>query len=123
MISRIDFEVFKNALNQKGQLPIQIVSDSMEPLLKVSETLSVVPISSKIEIFDLVVFYQQQRLNCHFLWRDQKDFNNSIVTRSLKNPLQQDAPVTYDCILGVVPGKKISFITKAKILLKVFLRN
>ncbi len=123
MISRIDFEVFKNSLQQKGELPIKIVSDSMTPLLQVSETLSVLPIPSKLETFDLVVFYQQERLNCHFLWRDQKDFNNSIVTRSLKNPTSEDAPVTYDCILGIVPGKKISFFTKLNILLKVFLRK
>lgn len=123
MLDRIGFELVKDKLRKDGKLQIKIVSDSMEPILKVSETFDVDPLPQKLQIFDLVVFYQSQKLNCHFLWRDQKEFNNSIVTRSLKNPQHDDVPVTYDCLLGIVLGKKLSILQTFSVLIRAFLKK
>jgi hypothetical protein len=118
-MDRSDFEKLKQSLETAGQLPIRIVSDSMEPLLRVQETLDVKKLENSLKTFDLVVFYQARRLNCHFFWRDQKDFDNCIVTRSLKEPAQDDPPVPYDCILGWIPERRIRFSMKLKILFQI----
>jgi hypothetical protein len=115
-LDRAEFEVLKRSLQNKNELPIRIISDSMFPLLKVNETLVVSRLPSRLEMFDLVVFFQSNRLNCHFLWRDQRDFDNSIVTRSLKEPKKDDPPVHYDLVLGMVKGKTVSVFQKIKIL-------
>ena len=112
----MEFLVLKKTLAFDGELPIKIVTDSMRPLLQVDEKLKVIVPPKKLKMFDLVVFYQSEKLNCHFLWRDQKNFNNTIVTRSLKQPKVDDPPVPYECILGVVKGKSISILQKLKIL-------
>ena len=111
-----DFESLKKQLQETGALPIKIASDSMVPLLKVSEALVVMPIEKKVKMFDLIVFYQSERLNCHFVWRDQTDFNNCYVTRSLKEPRHDDPPVPTDCVLGTIPGKNLSILNKLKVL-------
>jgi hypothetical protein len=116
-MDQLEFEVHKANLEKNKALGIKIVSDSMEPLLKVSDTAFVVEKSQrpKFETFDLIVYFFENHLRCHFVWRDQRDFNQGVVTRSLKEPYSNEGIVYDSNILGWVPNKKIPWVLKFKI--------
>jgi hypothetical protein len=114
-MDRIQLEALKRKLELSGSAEIRIVSDSMFPLLSVGEILEIKPLPAKLNPYDLLVFYDQNRLTCHFLWLDQRALNDSVVTRSLRAPQEDDIPVPSNHLLGWVPQKKISRITRFKI--------
>lgn len=95
----------------------RIVSDSMLPLIKVGEKISMTKLPEKLNIFDIIVFYDKGKLICHFVWLDQKVFNDTVITRSLKDPYKNELPRAYKNLLGWVPSKKISWTYKTKIIL------
>lgn len=121
-MDRIKFELLKNKL-EDGPIEIRIVSDSMLPLIKVGDTISMFKKPTKLKAFDIIVFFDVDKLVCHFIWKDQKDFNGSIITRSLKEPYKNEVPRNYKDIIGIVSSKKISSTTRIKILFFNFLRG
>lgn len=120
-MDKIEFVLQKNRLAKVGKQNIRIVSDSMQPLLKINQEITVIPLLTEIKRFDLLVYFKNNNLTCHFLWMDQRRFNNSIVTRSLKDPYRNEPPISFDNIYGVLPHLKISLATKIKILSISFL--
>jgi len=117
-IDLIQLEVLKSRLSKEHTIEIKIISDSMQPLLKIDETVTVIPFEKKCEIFDLIVFWRNDKLFCHYMWRDQISFNNSVITRSLKEPYSDEKPVERIHILGTIKDKKIRLVTKLLILAK-----
>lgn len=122
-IDLIQLEVLKKRLAEERKIEIKIISNSMEPLLKIEEKISAVPVTKKIEVFDLIVFWRDGRLFCHYVWRNQISFNKTVITRSFKNLYSDEKPVESRYILAIISGKKINFCKKSSILLKNILKR
>jgi signal peptidase I len=115
---QFDHEVLRKKLARGEQHTLKIVSNSMEPLIKVGEEVVVCspPKPEHLQIFDILVFSQGNRLNAHFLTKVdwQRDH---FVTRPLRDPSQQDYPISFKDIIGIIPHKKIGWWQKLRILL------
>lgn len=114
--SQFDFKALKKLIERNGQHKLTVITDSMEPLIKVGEEIILTKIDkNQLNIFDILVFEQAGRLNSHFLTQiDHK--KNCYVTRSLKNPDTNDYPIQWEQILGRVSTKNLNWIQKLKIL-------
>lgn len=117
-----DISFLRVLLNKKKHLSCRIVSDSMSPFIKVGDEIKISTpesLNRPLSRFDLIVFTQSNKLMCHYVWRKNKHFNKGkvLATRSLKNPREDDYPVSQEHILGVVVGKKLSWWRRLKILI------
>lgn len=121
-MDKLAVELIKNKV-QKEAANIQIVSGSMLPLIKIDEQLDLVRLPTELKVFDIIVFYDNEKLVCHFVWKDQRDFNKSVITRSLREPYKNETPRDYNNIIGWVPSKKVPFKTKAKIIFFSWIRG
>ena len=119
----IETQNIKSRLQKEGRIPIRIVSGSMKPLIEVGETLEMQPHENEFHTFDLIVFQQFDRLVCHYVWRNQVDFNNTLVTRSLQDIFTDEVPIPLNQVLGIVKAKKISLLTKLKILFQNWIKG
>lgn len=116
-----DIQALKRVLNAKGTSELKVVSDSMEPLIKVGENITVQkPLIKELNIFDIIVFNQGARLNCHYLTKIDHQ-QDQYITRSLKNPTSQDYPISFDDIIAHVTNKKLSLWHKSVILIRSLL--
>lgn len=115
-MDELKFALLKNKIKTEP-INFRIVSDSMLPLIKVGEEISMIKLPPTLNIFDIIVFYDKGKLICHFVWQDQKQFNGAVITRSLKDPYKNEVPRDYKNLLGWVPSKKISWTCKTKIIL------
>lgn len=89
----------------------------MTPLIQVGSTVSVSKVEKEeLKPFDIILFDQGGRLNCHFLSHFDHE-RNSYSTRSLKSPQGTDFPLEWNSILGKVTNKKIGLFQKARVLL------
>jgi hypothetical protein len=120
-VEPFEFNAIKMRLIDEKKVLIKIVSDSMEPLMKVGQSYYVLPHNNNFKRFEIIVFYQNQRLNCHFVWKNQVLFNSTLVTRSLKHFKIDDFPVFYENILGKIESEKISFFQKVRIIFYNFI--
>lgn len=100
-----------------------VVSDSMHPIIRVGDQLSIEGSPENFNMFDIVLFKRHNKLVVHYVWRDQKDFNNTVATRSIKNIFLDEEPVKYSDIVGKVSNYKLSLGKKIKILLFCFVRG
>lgn len=108
----------------------KIISDSMSPVLKVGQEVEIVPVLdfSQLKRFDIIVFKLGQDICAHFIWTKQNDLrtgNEVLITRSLKNPNNNDYPLYSDKIVGKILNHSIPqywrIIIWIKICLGVFL--
>lgn len=101
MIKLMDLLEFK--LLQKKSMAgewqtLRVASDSMMPLLQIGQFIEVQKIEiGHLEKFDIIIFFQDGRLICHFLWAIQDQL---LITKSLKNPQAVDWPVKPELLLG-----------------------
>ena len=121
-MNKFELELIKNKIKTEP-MNIKIISDSMLPLLKINERLAVSELPANLSVFDIIVFYDAEKLICHFVWKDQKKFNDSIITRSLKDPYKNEIPRNYNNIVGWIPSKKIHWMLKIKIILLNWVRG
>jgi len=117
--SEFDLTVFKKTLKRDKQARLTVVSDSMSPIIKVQEVISIQYIEDHglLKVFDIVIFEQADRLNCHFLAKVDPE-NDLFVTKSIKNPSDSDYPLESKQILGIVKDKKMSLFSKIRLLLR-----
>lgn len=108
-----DLILYKNILLQKKTIQIRIVSDSMSPLIKSDEVLEIKPLNSTLKRFDLVVFWHDDKLTCHFLW--QIHIDHYYLFKSLKHPRSCDPPIEKKFLLGQVHSRRLNTIQKIKI--------
>lgn len=113
-----DFLLYRNLIYQKKSIQIRIVSDSMAPFISINEMLEVQPLNGEPKRFDVIVFWESNKLVCHFLWKVHVD-NEYFFFKSLKHPRKTDDPVERQNVLGQVPQKKLSLYYK----LKIFILN
>lgn len=95
---------------------LKVVSDSMAPLIKINESLSLTDHQQLLNTFDIIVFRRSGNYVVHYVWRNQISFNHTVITRSLKNIFTDEEPVRQTEILGRVTNFKISTFLKIKIL-------
>lgn len=116
----IDFYKLKSDLAKSGELKLRIASDSMHPLLKVNSLVKVVPLDlDQLKRFDVIIFWENDRLMSHFLWAKQsseKSEKSLFITKSLKDPKGFDLPIKDNLLLGTL-DVKIPILTKIKIIL------
>ncbi|MCR9202935.1 MAG: hypothetical protein NXH75_00015 [Halobacteriovoraceae bacterium] len=114
-----DIEVLRKKLLRGDIVSLQVVSDSMEPVIKTGESIDVGHISLKsLRPFDIILFFQGGRLNTHLLVKTD-EINNQFITQPLKLPKHNDYPLSGDEILGIVKNKKLNLWHR----LRVSLRN
>ena len=95
----------------------KVVSDSMEPLIRIGAELSVRHINKdyKLKRFDIIIFKSELGLTCHYFWSANINLDKGfIVTRSLKKSCC-DIPFSRDLVIGLVKNFKIGKILKFKI--------
>jgi signal peptidase I len=113
-------ENFKILMQKNHSAQIRVTSDSMKPLIKVGELLTVMPVEGPLKRFDVIVFDYHGTPFCHFFWGKLKD--ERVFTKSLKNPAQIDIPIFEKDIFGIVESKKIGIFFQIKIYLYLALR-
>lgn len=96
-----------------------IVSDSMTPLIPVGSAITIEKVKDIKELkrFDILVFKENNKLICHYLWHINKIFDQGkIVTRNLKDGAL-DVPFEFAKLHGKVTNYRIKRWTKMKIAL------
>lgn len=111
------FSKLQLIIKQNNKLKMNIVSDSMTPLIHTGDEIEVKSCSN-FSRFDIIVFKHQDKLFCHFIWDNSSFKENAFITKSLKNPLDIDYTVSHDEILGKVSNFNLSFINKSIVILK-----
>lgn len=99
----------------------KIVTDSMEPIIKVNDLVEVDPLNSNEHLapFDIIVFWHYDRHLCHFFWKTHtENLTEFVITKSFKYPQWNDIPIPRHQIIGKVRGKKINAFQKCLFLLK-----
>lgn len=99
----------------------KVVSDSMHPLIKIGQLLTLAPRKPAYKTFDMIVFRRGSNLVVHYVWRDQSARNNTVVTRSLKNIYSDEEPVGLDEIVGEVCDVRCGTFLRLKIVFQCLL--
>lgn len=121
VVSKQEFEALRFYLKEKGEIHLEVVSASMEPLIKVGEQVDVKPMlsgSGTLKKFDIIVFWNGELLICHYI----RNFNllavpggqGSITTRGLKTR-RYDLPCYDEMILGRVLSHRLTFWQKLRL--------
>ena len=126
--AEIDIDAFQklkmNLKTQNSKL-FQVVSGSMEPLIATGEFIEVKALRESPRRFDILVFWSDEILICHYLWHvNQIRFSNGehiLITRSLRG--QEDIPFSESKLLGKVISHRISVCRKAQIVGRTLLHR
>jgi len=117
------FKDLKKKIKKDGFLGIRIISDSMVPLIQIGEEVTVAEYidQKQLKRFTPILYWDGKKLICHYVWTHNRLTNHegmkTIATRSLKDPKSNDIPIAHENILGIVIGRKISFLRKLKIIM------
>lgn len=97
----------------------EIITGSMEPLIPVGTTIVVAVDHQDLKRFDIVVFYQDEKLICHFLWQMSRTVKPILLqTRNLLT-LGHDYPIKEENYLGKVVSHKLRLRDKLRVLLSL----
>lgn len=110
MISREQFE----GLKELSLFKSKVVSDSMVPVIKVSDEVIIDIGNMDIKRFDIIVIYMDGRLVCHYLWQLNR-FLKPILLQTRNMSGKMDFPVKIEDYLGKVMSHRLSFWQKFKI--------
>ena len=114
-VSKSEFEKLKT-------LPIfraKVASDSMSPILKVGDQITIDVGQMDIKRYDIVVVYLNDILVCHYLWRFNKVIKPVYLqTRNMLGSL--DTPIPLENYLGKVISHDLSFLRKMILLINQF---
>lgn len=102
---KITWEEFEVLRQSKTPLyKFKIVTGSMDPLIPVGSNV-VVDTTAEIKLSDIIVFWQDNKLICHILWRKNKIISQHgqviLVTRPLFGR-RTDLSITANQVLGKV---------------------
>ena len=123
------FNSLKVLLISKKNIPITIIGKSMLPLIKEGNVVDVESINSILNLkrFDIIIFWQHDKLICHYFWRMNDVFQHKnadgnekkiLVTKPLNPIRRSDQPITEEQILGIVKNYHLSQYLKIKVLWK-----
>ena len=106
MISKSDFEILKNKISTVGKLKVKIISDSMSPFIKIGDQIEILPLVRHPQFGEVIVFYDQNRLNCHFFLKYELQLGAPhYLTIGLKSKYP-DLPVSPELVLGIASKLK-----------------
>ena len=113
-----DFQALRSELLRGGAREIQLVSNSMAPLLPTGARAMVEGCSiGELKPFEIVVFWENGKLICHVVCGQGElpaaDGQASLVTRGLSSK-SFDLPIPADCILGRVTSHRLTWWQKTK---------
>lgn len=115
-LSKKEFAALKQELIQDSEFLFPVVTDSMAPIITVGEIIVVKPLPQRLKPFDIIVFYQFEKLICHFVWHQNEKIGKTVITRNL-NEGKFDLPVSEEEILGIVSNKNFTLWQKWKFIL------
>lgn len=109
-VSRELFEQLKTKPVFKGK----VITDSMEPVIHPGDEITVSVGEKNLKRFDIIVFYQDEKLTCHYLWQKNKIIHPILLqTRNMKK--ENDLPVPESDYLGKVTSHRLSFFQRLKL--------
>jgi len=112
-------DLTREDFNQLKKLPLfkgKIVSGSMMPLMPIGSKIVVAVGDQNIKRFDIIVFLQNGKLICHFLWNINKIIEPKLLQTKNLASLGVDYPITMDDYLGKVVNFKLRLRDKFRIL-------
>lgn len=89
----------------------------MHPLIKIGDMLTVDGQQSSYRTFDIVLFKRSANLVVHYVWRNQLQINNTLITRSLNDIYSDEEPIAKNEIVGKVTNFNFGIPLKAKIVI------
>ena len=101
----VKFRALKMRLQREGRLELRVASTSMQPVIWKDQAVVAEEVNPKeLKKFDIIIFWQQQKIFCHLLWHIQKNEKNEdiFITKSLENPCEIDMPLKEELLLGKV---------------------
>lgn len=108
-----EYLLLKNKLAKDGRINCRIISGSMEPLIMTNDFVDIEPLSGELKKFDILVFFQKDKLICHYVTHVNLS-DGKIITANLIGG--EDLPFEKDQILGKVVNYKVGFWQKLKLL-------
>lgn len=105
-----EFAQVRADLQEEGRLKIQVTGYSMFPVIKDLEAVELEPVTeSRIRRFDILVYYANHDLACHFVWRRS---SRDILCRSYQfGNMDRIEP---QMVLGRVTTHRLSFFQKLR---------
>ena len=92
-----------------------VVTGSMIPVIKVGEAIKVEVKAKNLKRFDIIVFVQDQKLICHFLWQmNSKVLPRLYQTRNMFGG--RDFPISEEDYIGKVISHKMKWYHIIKVL-------
>ena len=116
-------------MDSKGLLELQVISGSMEPVIMTNEKIIAVRLekhSTTLKPFDIIVFWDGNRLICHYIWHINRLIRSNGVQVYVTRPYAgkgEDLPLTEAQVLGLVTSHRISSFGRLKLLIKAFLKK
>jgi signal peptidase I len=115
ILSREEFEKLQELTFFRGK----IVSDSMIPVLNIGDRITVEVGCKKLERFDIIVFWGEGKLICHYLWAMNRRVEPILLqTRSTRYG-NKDYPIGFEDYLGKVVSHHLTAWGKIKIFLRI----
>lgn len=111
ILSREEFENLKRRDFFRGN----IVSDSMVPVINIGDKITVEVGCRTIERFDIIVFWSQGKLVCHYLWAMNKRVEPLLLQTRSTQYGEKDFPIEWGDYLGKVVSHRLSSWDKIKI--------
>ena len=113
------FQKLKQKLNLQGELAFEVVSGSMEPVIRTHSTITVAPLLETPKRFDILVFAVGDILICHYFWFLNPSISTQneklFITRSMSG--FEDTPFSPSDVLGKVISHRLSSLQKFRIIL------
>lgn len=109
----------KSVLENKGMVPVKIISGSMEPVIKVNENVIVSKLKRPIARFDIIVFKGDREFICHYVRhvnRFVKDGENDLIQTRGLNAKFNDVPIHQDQVLGIVISHRLNLWRKLRLM-------
>jgi len=114
-ISKEDFEKLKS--EQKNFIKVKVLTPSMHPLIRVKDQILVERrLAQDINPYDILVFWQNNKLICHFFI---KKVGDKYICRGLNNK-DYDDPIALEDIFGIVVKPSVGPLKR--FFLRIFLR-
>lgn len=110
---KVTRELFEQ-LKTKSQFKGKVITDSMVPVIRPGEEITVAVGEKNLSRFDIIVFYQNEKLTCHYLWQKNKIVHPILLqTRNMKK--EQDHPVPESDYLGKVISHHLTIFQKLRL--------
>jgi signal peptidase I len=95
----------------------KVITNSMEPVIMVGDEIIIDVGNPNIKRFDIIVFYSDEKLICHLLWRKNKIVKPVLLqTRNMRGGM--DLPIAHENYLGKVINFRLSLWQKLRMLFK-----